>query len=453
MIEVWIHPQASQAREWLGPDCEVKDLTAPLPVSDSVTALLAVVVLEERYRGRKNSPGSAWLDQLEAISRSRPVRTLVLWQGSGFNAYEAERVWMDWSTVFHYDSLDSLTQHHVEAALECLRLCIPDDSEQFHAIGSALKMPDDYDRNKFVSLFIGGTQEVLRQVRHTYHMHRRACPVPKVHPLKSKAAQKWFDEAVKEGQLPRDLQPKEGSLGLMPHALILGETGTGKTLLARWLHQMRSQHEASFQDLNCGALPDNLIEVELFGGVKGAYTGLDRNTPGKIFCSAFGTLFLDEIGELPLDLQAKLLKFLDDGGYYPMGWHGPKLAVPTAVVAASNRNLEEMVAQDKFREDLFHRFRLQLRLPPLRERLSHFHQLVDFVLQNPRVVPQEEGQPRLQGISEPALQRLRQHTWPGNFRELEQVLWRAAFEALEDHSQVIQIRHLKIFESKSSTTP
>jgi transcriptional regulator with PAS, ATPase and Fis domain len=238
---------------------------------------------------------------------------------------------------------------------------------------------------------------------------------------------------------------------IAPHLLLLGETGTGKSLLARWLHRMRFEKvrdkkeervQALFQDLNCGGLSPKLIDSELFGGVAGAWTSLTNNTPGKIFCACQGTLFLDEIGELPLSTQAVLLKFLDDGEYYPVGGHGEKLYIPTTVIAATNQPVEQLIAQGKFRRDLYERFRFRIRLPSLRERMDHFDHLVDFVLQNPSVNRETDGRRDVQAVSVRALDRLRRHPWPGNFRELEQVLWRAVSHARQEEKKTILPHHI-----------
>ena len=251
---------------------------------------------------------------------------------------------------------------------------------------------------------------------------------------------------------------KEGFI--IPHLLILGDTGTGKTLLARWLHNhrfgwnenMKDKEKRiidnSFQSINCGGIPESLMDSELFGGIKGAWTDLQRNVPGKIFSAFNGTLFLDEIGELSHKIQTTLLKFLDSSEYYPVGGHGETIYVPVTIIAATNQPVEKLVEEGKFRRDLYERFRFRIKLPNLRQRMDHFEHLVDFVLQNPQIngINSEDksklSHSVIKRISKQAMKKLKNNGWEGNFRELEQVLWKAVLSAGNEGRDIIQHHHI-----------
>jgi two-component system, NtrC family, response regulator AtoC len=199
---------------------------------------------------------------------------------------------------------------------------------------------------------------------------------------------------------------------------IEGESGTGKELVARAIHRGSSRKRGPFVAINCAALPEALIESELFGHARGAFTGADRDKPGVIETAHKGTLFLDEIGELPLPAQAKLLRFLQEGEIRRVG----ESAVRTAdvrIVAATNRQLEKEVDEGRFREDLYYRVRgVELRVPPLRERGGDVLLLADHFLA--RENRRELGGPSC--FSDEALQALQLYDWPGNVRELENVV-------------------------------
>ncbi len=203
--------------------------------------------------------------------------------------------------------------------------------------------------------------------------------------------------------------------------LITGESGTGKEVVARALHH-HSGRSGPFLPVNCSALVETLLESELFGHEKGAFTGADRRKPGKFELAAEGTLFLDEIGELPLNLQAKLLRVLQEGTFERVGGT-QTLRSSARILAATNRDLQAMVAEGRFREDLFYRLNVvNLHLPPLRERKEDLPLLIEHLLQriNRRL------HTRVTRVSEAAWSALAEYDWPGNVRELENVLTRAA---------------------------
>ncbi|HAI13121.1 MAG TPA: sigma-54-dependent Fis family transcriptional regulator [Phycisphaerales bacterium] len=208
--------------------------------------------------------------------------------------------------------------------------------------------------------------------------------------------------------------------------MITGETGTGKELTARYIHQHSSRHDKPFIAVNCGALPESLMESELFGHAKGAFTGADSDKTGLVELAAGGTLMLDEIYELPLTLQVKLLRVLEERTYRKVG-SGNEVDADVRVIAATNRELKQEVAQGRFRADLMYRLNVfPIELPPLRLRSEDVPPLVEhFLSQRPM---QYNGQVT---VSMPALLALKQYDWPGNVRELRNVLERAAL--LCDH--------------------
>ena len=204
--------------------------------------------------------------------------------------------------------------------------------------------------------------------------------------------------------------------------LILGETGTGKELVARALHDGSLRAEMPFVPVNCGALPESLIESELFGHRKGAFTGADEHRVGLFEVANGGTLFLDEIGELPKGMQAKLLRFLESGEIRRVGENQP-FQVDVRVVCATHRDLEEMVTEEEFREDLMFRINtFEIGLPALRERLGDVPQLATALLSR----FWNSLQPDDQAFTEVALEELQSHVWPGNVRELANVVEHAA---------------------------
>jgi two-component system response regulator HydG len=203
--------------------------------------------------------------------------------------------------------------------------------------------------------------------------------------------------------------------------LVTGETGTGKELVARALHQRSRRAAAPFVPVDCGAIPDALMEAELFGHERGAFTGADARRMGLIEFADGGTLFLDEIGELPLALQAKLLRVLQERRVRRVGAR-QETAVDVRVIAATSRNLDEMVERGEFRRDLFYRINVvRIDLPPLRARGDDVGLLAEFFANR---ASQEMGKP-VSGLSMDAYQVLRGYHWPGNVRELQNAVRRA----------------------------
>ncbi|MEQ8209748.1 MAG: sigma-54 dependent transcriptional regulator [Lacipirellulaceae bacterium] len=227
--------------------------------------------------------------------------------------------------------------------------------------------------------------------------------------------------------------------------LVLGETGTGKELVARAVHNQSPRAEAPFVAINCGALPETLIESELFGHRKGAFTGADDHRTGLFEVAAGGTIFLDEIGELPKSMQAKLLRVLESREIRRVGENKP-ITVDVRVVCATHRNLPEMVEAGDFREDLMYRINsFEIHLPPLRERLEDVPALAKHLLARHRGAGQgSDGE-----IADDAIQALLGHVWPGNVRELANVVEHATILC---DSGPIRAEHLpQRFDSRQLT--
>jgi transcriptional regulator with PAS, ATPase and Fis domain len=217
--------------------------------------------------------------------------------------------------------------------------------------------------------------------------------------------------------------------------LITGDTGTGKDLIASVIHRLSSRAQGPFIKINCGALPDTLLESELFGHTRGAFTGAVRDKPGRFQLADGGTLYLTEIGDLPLTLQVKLLTFLDDKEIIPLG--GTRSArADVRLIAATHRDLQAMVRQAHFREDLLFRLNVvRLEVPPLREREGDIRLLMEYFLNKFN----RQFQKRIRGFSPEAIQILLRYPYPGNVRELMNIV---EYGANVCHQGSIQAEHL-----------
>jgi len=209
--------------------------------------------------------------------------------------------------------------------------------------------------------------------------------------------------------------------------LIYGDSGTGKELIARGIHFIGERSKKPLVPVNCGGIPENLLESELFGYVKGAFTGADKNKKGLFQEADGGTIFLDEIGELPLSLQVKLLRVLQENEIRPVG-DSKTMQIDVRVIAATAKNLEEEVRKGMFREDLFYRLNvLPIKLPPLRDRPEDIPLLSQHFIDRFSISLDKE----IKGITSAAMSILLKHSWPGNVRELENVIERAVVLAEE----------------------
>jgi two-component system, NtrC family, response regulator HydG len=292
----------------------------------------------------------------------------------------------------------------VDLAVEALRLGASD----------FLTKPVDFARVKMALANLARTRELSREVGALRGELRR---LGRFGPLigASDRMQEVYDLVAK-------VAPTDASV------FILGETGTGKELVAQTLHEMSRRAKQPFIPLNCGAVSPNLIESELFGHERGSFTGADRAHKGHFERAHPGTLFLDEISEMPIDLQVKLLRVLEQGAVLRVGGSEP-LQVDVRVIAASNRKPEQAVAEGKLREDLLYRLNVfPLQLPPVREREDDVILLAEYFLET--LNRESENPPKR--FTKAALDRLRAHSWPGNVRELKNVIQRAFILAPND---------------------
>ncbi len=203
--------------------------------------------------------------------------------------------------------------------------------------------------------------------------------------------------------------------------LITGESGTGKEIVARTIHALSPRAANIFAPVNCAGLPETLLESELFGHVKGSFTGAYRDKPGKLESAHNGTVFLDEVGEMTLRMQGLLLRFLETGELQKVGADTGGRAVNVRVITATNRNLREMIAQGLFREDLFYRLNvIHIVVPPLRDRREDIPLLAEYFLGRFK----ESNESRIEELSPAAIKALTDYAWPGNVREFQNVIER-----------------------------
>lgn len=267
--------------------------------------------------------------------------------------------------------------------------------------------------------------------------------------LRQTVAQSFgYDNIIGTSKAIRDLKTVVDRIAPTGIAvLISGESGTGKELFAKVLHHHSDRRNRAFVPINCSAIPENLLESELFGHNKGAFTGAYTTKKGLFEEADGGTIFLDEIGDMPFQLQAKLLRVLQEKELRPVGGNTAK-KIDVRIIAATNADLAEMVRDNRFREDLYYRLNVMpMNIPPLRERPEDIPILADYFLKN---ISREYNRPTM-SISADGLELLLKHTWPGNVRELENTLKRAAALSRRDQIQYEDI--IFISPRDTSLTP
>jgi DNA-binding NtrC family response regulator len=277
--------------------------------------------------------------------------------------------------------------------------------------------------------------EVLRKV--VRHALREATHAPKTAVRKAAVKRKRTAFIGESPAIRKVLETVERVADTRTTVLITGESGTGKELIARMLHERSSRADKPFIALSCAAIPETLLEVELFGAVKGAYTGADADRVGKFEAADGGTLFLDEIGDIPSLIQVKLLRVLQEREIERLGSNTP-IPIDVRLVTATNRDLEAAVESGAFRSDLYYRLQVvHIHLPPLRERREDIPLLADYFL---RKFAEENGR-ALRTISDEAMRLLQNACWKGNVRELENVIESAVVLAPPD-AEILLPEHL-----------
>ncbi len=228
--------------------------------------------------------------------------------------------------------------------------------------------------------------------------------------------------------------------------LIIGETGTGKELFARGLWKLSKRKDKPFIAINCAAIPENLIESELFGYEKGAFTGAETQKKGKFEIANGGTIFLDEIGEMPLEAQSKLLRVLQEGSFYRVGGE-EEIKIDVRVIAAANKDLSQMVKEGKFREDLYYRLNvITFKLPPLRERKEDIPYIVECIINKNN----KKINKNIKGFTKDYIEKLKSRYWRGNIRELENVVIRSMVFCRDS---ILSITDLEFLEEGKEEIP
>ncbi len=321
--------------------------------------------------------------------------------------------------------LDKLARHQPNAILSDVRMPGIDGFELLKLIKDqypdipVIIMTAHSDLDSAVSAYHRGAFEYLPKpfdIKEAVEQVKRACRVGREQQQPVETTSKIQAEII--GEAPA-MQEVYRAIGRMARSnitvLINGESGTGKELVAKALHNHSLRKDGPFIALNMAAIPRDLLESELFGHEKGAFTGAQSRRKGRFEQAHTGTLFLDEIGDMPAELQTRLLRVLADGEFYPVGSHEP-VKVDVRIVAATHQNLEKLVENEKFREDLFHRLNvIRIQIPALRDRPEDIQLLMEYFLQQ---AAEEIGVP-VKRLQPDAVEALTLFKWPGNVRQLE----------------------------------
>ncbi|HEU5141203.1 MAG TPA: sigma 54-interacting transcriptional regulator [Bacillales bacterium] len=301
-----------------------------------------------------------------------------------------------------------------------------------HRLIGAVSIEQDITHTVLLNEKLSATSTQLNEYKHKVYQRQLETPFAKLQG-ESAAMQRTIQLAVKAAKTNATV-------------LILGESGTGKELCARAIHETSPRRDQPFIPINCGAIPHALFESELFGYERGAFTGASKEgKTGKIEAADGGTLFLDEIGELPLEMQVKLLRVLQENIVYRIGGStGNKVNV--RIIAATNRDLDQMMEEERFRSDLFYRLNvIQINIPPLRDRLEDIPELVTVFLKELEVEYQMSGP----SLKDETMQMLLQYDWPGNVRELRNIIERALI--LSEQKEIGKRELLGLFPQKAGS--
>ncbi|MBL7178803.1 MAG: sigma-54 dependent transcriptional regulator [Pseudomonadota bacterium] len=362
---------------------------------ENMRHMLSALLSKSGYRVETASDGAEALDMVDQTLYDFILCDLKMPKMSGMEFVENARDKLWATTVIMmsaYGSIDTAVEAMKKGAYDYISKPFKSDE-----VLLALKKAEERESLKRENRWL---KERIRKIQENYHFGNMVS--------KSEAMQAVFKLAEKVAQYNTTV-------------LICGDSGTGKELVARGIHFKGERSKKPLVPVNCGGIPENLLESELFGYIKGAFTGADRNKKGLFQEADGGTIFLDEIGELPLSLQVKLLRVLQENEIRPVG--GSKtMKVDVRIIAATAKNLEDEVRQGTFREDLFYRLNvLSIKLPPLKDRPEDIPLLSQHFINKFNISLDKD----IKGITPAALSLLLKHNWPGNVRELENVIERA----------------------------
>ena len=384
--------------------------------------MLATVLKKAGYVVETASDGSEGLQMIENTPYDFVLCDIKMPKMDGMEFLKSSRDKIGTSTVIMMSAYGS-----IDTAIEAMKLGAYDYiSKPFKSdeVYLTLKKAEERENLKKENRLL---KERIQKIEGDYKFHNMV--------TRSKAMQSLFQMADKASQYKTTV-------------LILGDSGTGKELIARGIHYSSDRAQKPLVPVNCGGIPENLLESELFGHKKGAFTGADRNKKGLFQEADGGTIFLDEIGELPLSLQVKLLRVLQENEVRPVG-DSKSMKINVRVVAATAKNLEDEVSNGTFRQDLYYRLNVMtIKLPPLRERTEDIPLLCNrFIGQFNQLLDK-----KIAGLAPEAMSRLLEYSWPGNVRELENSIERAMVIA-DDATLLLEHFPAEIIDNNGSGSP